>query len=280
MSKKIVAKLIMIATIAITTVTLSTTEELDPKTELKETNSFNLNYSVKTSNIQKDNKHKQYLSETENKMKPKKDRKIKYSIGLINVRQKPTTESEILTQLEMNEPVEVYPSENGWNQLVFEDGYIRSDLLNNNKINYEDINVPIKTITKSYMPLSAINSVSSDQYKVKVQAYTGDNGIAVVDGRYCVAMATYYGIEVGQYFDLILENGNVIPCVMCDVKSDAHTDTATHSYTVSNKCGSEFVIASVPQLKLAIGGMGSLSYIDGWNSPVQTVRIYNKSCLS
>ena len=110
-------------------------------------------------------------------------------------------------------------------------------------------------------------------------AYTGDFGIRQVDGRFCVALGSRFTTSIGQYFDLILANGTVIPCVLGDAKSDAHTD-ATHIFTVANNCCSEFIIdrnaASSTVLK-----MGNCSWAcDEWKSPVKTIRVYEKNVFA
>lgn len=50
------------------------------------------------------------------------------------------------------------------------------------------------------------------------QGRTSDRGIATLDGRYLVAMTTTFG-NVGDYVDVVLEDGTVIPCIIADAKS-------------------------------------------------------------
>ena len=53
----------------------------------------------------------------------------------------------------------------------------------------------------------------------------------MVDGRYCVAVGTYYAKNVGDYIDVYMENGNVIPCIVADFKADIHTDKSNRYHT-------------------------------------------------
>ena len=45
-----------------------------------------------------------------------------------------------------------------------------------------------------------------------------NRGIATINGRYLVAVATTFG-GVGDYIDIVLTNGEVIPCIIADAKS-------------------------------------------------------------
>lgn len=47
---------------------------------------------------------------------------------------------------------------------------------------------------------------------------TGDRGIATINGRYLVAVSTTFG-GVGDYINIVLTNGEVIPCIIADAKS-------------------------------------------------------------
>ena len=97
----------------------------------------------------------------------------------------------------------------------------------------------------------------------------------MVDDRYCVTLGSHFGCEIGQYFDLVLANGTVIPCIMGDVKSDNHTDSA-NIITVSTNCLSEFIVSK--------GNLNSDAKRDGnisscceeWKSHVVKVRVYKK----
>lgn len=128
---------------------------------------------------------------------------------------------------------------------------------------------------KSWMPYTAITSTSSPQYKLQQVSYTGNYGIRMTEGRYCVALGTYFGASIGQYFDLVLQNGTVIPCVLADVKADAHTDS-NNTITIANNCMSEFLI-DYNSLKYEIKRDGTVSSAcDEWNSPVATIVLYEK----
>ena len=151
--------------------------------------------------------------------------------------------------------------------------YMHKDYVSNVKPKYRDYDVPSNKGFKSYMHYGAITSTSSKQYILQKKAYTGKYGIRQVNGRYCVAIGSYFNSRIGMMFDLILENGAVIPCIMADQKSDKHTDSS-NIITTHNGCLSEFIV-DVYALDKDAKKHGDISYCnDKWKSPVKKVRVY------
>ena len=141
------------------------------------------------------------------------------------------------------------------------------------EVSYTDYSVPSNKGFKSYMPYTAITSKSSPQYKLQQLCSTDSAGLRMYDGRYCVALGSHFGCEIGDYFDLILENGIVIPCVMADQK--ANKDTDSKNIFTGNGCCTEFLVSS-KALDSTVKKMGDVSYAyEGWDSPVVSVRVYN-----
>lgn len=138
--------------------------------------------------------------------------------------------------------------------------------------NYVNGDVPDNTI-KSYMDYRTITSTNSKQYKLqKSLAYTDSNGLRMVNGRYCVVVGSYYTTTIGQYIDIELENGKIIKGILADCKADIHTDSTNRI----NPNGSvvEFVV-DVNTLDSTAKKMGDISYINGWNSKVVNIRVYD-----
>lgn len=131
---------------------------------------------------------------------------------------------------------------------------------------------------KSYMPYKAITDSSSKQFKLQQMAITSENGIRIVNDRYCVAVGTAINADVGTYIDLVLENGTIIPCIVGDIKSDQHT-LSDQITTASNGCVSEFIVCTeyVPDI---VKTTGSYSYNDEtWNSAVSEFIVYEFNIL-
>lgn len=144
-------------------------------------------------------------------------------------------------------------------------------------INYMTYAIPENRGFKSYMDYRAITNKSSQQFQLqKLYANTGNYGIRVVEDRYCIAVGTHFSASIGQYLDLILENGTVIPCVLADVKADIHTDS-NNIITLHNGCVSEFVV-DTSSLHNTAKRMGDVSYCcEEWNSPVVEIVVYEQN---
>lgn len=80
------------------------------------------------------------------------------------------------------------------------------------------------TTFKAYMDYRTITDTSSKQWKLQQAAYTGDYGIREVDGRYCVAIGTGYGVGLGEELTVTLDSGKQFEIIVSDLKMDIHTD--------------------------------------------------------
>ena len=128
---------------------------------------------------------------------------------------------------------------------------------------------------KSFMSYRTITDTSSKQYALQQKAYTGNYGIRMVGDRYCVALGSYYTTKIGTKFDLIMENGSVIKCILADVKADIHTD-ATNRITVANGCISEFVVDMNALNRNALRD-GTISSCDKqFRGRIKKIKIYKK----
>ena len=101
-----------------------------------------------------------------------------------------------------------------------------------------------KSYNLTYMPYTTVTSKNSNQYKLLYsdECYTDINtGIRMVDGRYCIAMGSYYSHKVGQKVDLVFTDGRVVHCIIGDCKADVHTDP-THRFHSVDGSVAEFVV--------------------------------------
>ena len=193
----------------------------------------------------------------------------------VNVRREPNTDSEIVATLLWNQQVSVASFNSEWDLIYWNDSiyYINSSYLQDHEAEFELFDVPYAA-NKTWMPYTAITSKSSPQYILQhTSAYTGNYGIRMVGVRYCVALGSHFGCEIGDEFDLVLANGTVIPCIMSDEKSDKHTDS-NNIITTATNCLSEFVVdKSVLDIKAKRSGDIS-SVCPEWDSPVVQIRVY------
>lgn len=116
-----------------------------------------------------------------------------------------------------------------------------------------------QTEFKSYERYTAITRKSSDQYKLQQIAYTGDYGIRMVDGRYCVALGSRWSVTIGEKLDVYMEDGTVIPVILGDCKQDRHTD-ATNSWGLDNGDVLEFIVDEdmIPDLVRKTGSLNCI----------------------
>lgn len=195
----------------------------------------------------------------------------------VNVRTQPTTGSEIVDTLPFNQVISVAKFNSEWSMIYWNEKiyYINNKYIQNNEVEFELFEVPYAA-NKTWMPYTAITSKSSPQYKLQHSvAYTGNYGIRMVNGRYCVALGSHFGCEIGDIFDLILENGTVIPCIMGDQKADNHTDSA-NIITVATDCLSEFIVDK-STLDFKAKKSGDVSSICAeWDSPVVQIKVYKE----
>ena len=192
-----------------------------------------------------------------------------------NVRVQPNINSEIVTTLSFNEEVTIKEYNNEWDCIIVDSKkyYIWNELTTNTKCESVEYKTPCNKI-KSFMSYRCITNISSDQYKLQQIAYTGQYGIRQVNGRFCIAVGSAYTTQIGQYIDLVLEDGSVIPCILADCKADEHTDS--RNILTSDGSLAEFVV-DVPSLSKTVRYTGDISTAcDDWESMITRIIIYDK----
>lgn len=194
-----------------------------------------------------------------------KDEEVKLSAGVDKI----ITQSTLQIVIEQQEQVKTKTKSK-----------TKSKVQKEPEITFIEYNVPKNNGFKSYMPYTAITSTSSKQYKLqKEYAYTGDYGIRMVDDRYCVAIGTAFNTDVGTYFDLVLEDETIIPCIVGDIKDDIHTKSDNIT-TKANGCVSEFIV-DIKHLDKDAKKHGDMSYCHAdWNNNVVAVRVYDKNIFN
>lgn len=198
----------------------------------------------------------------------------KYLNSDANIRYSPSLDSKIVTVLPFNTEVRVFDYSEEWDMIRYDDKiyYVYKDLVSDEMLNYHTYSTPYNTI-KSFMGYHKITSQGSEQYKLQQKAYTGQYGIRQVNGRFCVAVGSAYTTTIGQYIDLILENGTTIPCILAECKDDKDTN-ADNTITFDGSLA-EFVV-DIKTLNKNIMYAGSASKAcDSWESTIVEIRIYD-----
>ena len=97
----------------------------------------------------------------------------------------------------------------------------------------------------TYMAYTKVTTVASNQYQFLYNddlCYTDPlTGIRMSQGRYCIAVGSFYTTKIGQKIDLVLSNGTILKCILGDCKSDEHTDP-THRFHAIDGSVAEFVV--------------------------------------
>lgn len=136
----------------------------------------------------------------------------------------------------------------------------------------ETKSVPDQNGFFSYMDADCITSVGTDQHEMKPKYRLDSSGIWTYDGRWCIAVGSYYTTKVGQYIDIVLKNGTTITGILADCKADKDTDPTRRQ----NANGSivEFVV-NESNLSSEVKKHGSCAYAyPQWQSEVDHIDIY------
>lgn len=174
---------------------------------------------------------------------------VGYTTANVNVRKEPSLDADIWEVYDFNTCVFCEQYNEAWVLVLLYmceyemvPAYISSKYIATTPCLSVEYDIPNNNGFKSYMSYDAITSKSSKQYILqKDYAYTGKYGIRQINGRYCVAIGTSFKVEVGTYFDILLENGTIIPCIVGDIKADIDTED-NNIVTTSNGCVSEFIV--------------------------------------
>jgi len=94
---------------------------------------------------------------------------------------------------------------------------------------------------KTYMDYRKIKDKTSKQWALQQLATTNEKGFRIFNGRYLVAVGSYYANEVGKELKITLDNGFVFYAMVGDIKMDIHTD-ANNQYVPINGNIVEFIV--------------------------------------
>ena len=94
---------------------------------------------------------------------------------------------------------------------------------------------------KTYMDYRKITDKTSKQWNLQQLATTNEKGFRVFNGRYLVAVGSYYSKDVGKEMRITLEDGKKINVMIGDIKQDIHTDT-NNQYVPVNGNIVEFIV--------------------------------------
>lgn len=141
-------------------------------------------------------------------------------------------------------------------------------------IQCEEYLIPEYSGFKSFMSYKTFGK-KSNQYKLQQLATTDENGFRRVNDYYIIAIGSFFEAKVGQRVNLVLENGEVIKCVVGDEKAAKDTDPS--NIFSRNNCMSEFVV-DLKALENTVKSRGDVSFFpdEEWDSPVVKVILFEE----
>lgn len=241
--------------------------------------------SISTENTSAENDIEEVEKEAEEKIKEVEEiisysfDKIGYSTGNVRIRSTATTEvdSNIIGMIYFNESISYDKYNKDWYVIESSEtktgyAYVSSKYFSDSPASYES-----KYISgdrrKSFMSYRAITSTGSKQYQLQLASYTGNYGVRMYKGRYMIAVGSGISRTIGQFVDVVLENGTVIPCVLGDAKQDRHTNS---NHTIGLDGGAVEFIVDTGSISRAVSSSGDMSdACDTWNSNVVEIRVYS-----
>lgn len=188
----------------------------------------------------------------------------------VAVRQKPSSKAKKIGVAYTLDKVTALETQKGWTKIKYENQlrYVRRSCLTTKKPKYVIKSVPGNSF-KSY---ESYRKLHYKQGRLQRKAYTDKNGLRKVDNRYCIAMGSYYSTQIGCKIDLVMTNGQVIKCILADMKSDRHTDKLHRRHRVDGSVV-EFVVDS-RKLTRKVKRYGDVSKISQFKRSVHKVKVY------
>jgi hypothetical protein len=122
------------------------------------------------------------------------------------------------------------------------------------------------------MDYRKITSRSSLQYRLQQDATTDENGIRLYQGRYMIALGTYYTPTVGVAVDVELEDGTILNCYVGDIKADKDTDV-TNRYQKHDGSVIEFIV-DTDKLPSVVKKYGNVAVLPQFQANVKKITVY------
>lgn len=120
----------------------------------------------------------------------------------------------------------------------------------NDNIEYCSLEVPdIGSYFKSYMDYRCITNANSPQYTyIRNNGWCDSNGFmresrdnGINDDYYMIALGSYYGTSIGTKYRITTNTGRIFYGVLCDTKSNVHTNPTNQYNTINNNIV-EFIV--------------------------------------
>ena len=111
--------------------------------------------------------------------------------------------------------------------------------------------------------------VSPEEGVIKNLTTGETTGIRMVGEYYCAALGTFYGTTKGTKYKVTLDTGKTFKIILCDTKSNRHTDKK-HQYAKKNKDVVEFY---VDRTKIPAGVNGNYNRLEPFHGKIQSIEL-------
>lgn len=202
--------------------------------------------------------------------KTKEKSQIMYVIKNAVVRKKPSSKAGKAGIVYALDRVRMVETDKGWSTIRYKhkQRYVKRKYLTKKKPKYVIKSAP----SNSFKSYESYRKLHYKQGRLQERAHTDKNGLRKVDNRYCIAMGSYYSTKIGCKIDLLMSDGQVIKCILADMKSDRHTNR-THQKHIVDGSVVEFVV-DARRLTKKVKRYGDISKISRFRRSVRKVRVY------
>ena len=95
-------------------------------------------------------------------------------------------------------------------------------------------------------------------------------GIRMYEGRYFIACGSRVATKIGTKIDVMLTNGNVIPCILGDQKADKDTQDRIRG-------GDNSITEFIVDYSVFLGvkdPSGTVNFVPGWGGKIDRLIVY------
>lgn len=123
------------------------------------------------------------------------------------------------------------------------------------------------TSFKAYMDYRKITDTTTKQWSLQQQCWTDEHGIRRFNTDYCVAMGSGYANEIGDRFQITLDNGETFVVIVSEFKADKDTDDSCRYYEINEDMINilEFIVDEnklINKIKIT-GTVGTYPHLSG-----------------
>lgn len=128
-----------------------------------------------------------------------------------------------------------------------------------------------------YTDYRSYNLTGTPHYRLQQKCYTDEYGCRRFGEDYVIGLGTFYSTDIGDRFEITLDNGNTFTAILGDTKADKDTDISNRYTECVNYDGEpcanvlEFIVDS-ERLEQGARDLGTLTYYEHLNGNVTAIR--------